>query len=226
MATSRPRQVSVDNMVYERIRDDLLSGHYEPGAKLRIEELTTKYQLGISPIREALSRLAEGGLIVYEAQRGYRVAKVSVEEYADLVSMRLMLEPAALRQSMQNGTLEWESNVVAAFHRLSTMQGRLSEGSVIAYRDWAREDRSFHLALIAACQSGWLLHFSRVVIEQIARYHRDRILSGLLPMHRTENEHKRLMDAALHRDVDHACQILVEHIQSVSARVSEAVSAR
>ncbi len=226
MAVSRPRQVSVDNMVYERIRDDLVSGHYEPGTKLRIEELGVKYGFGASPIREALSRLAEGGLIVYEAQRGYRVAQVSVEEYTDLIAMRLMLEPEALKQSIDCGALEWESNVVAAFHRLSTMQSRLAEGSVSAYRDWAREDRGFHQALISACPSPWLLHFARTVIEQIARYHRDRILSGLLPMHKIENEHKRLMDAALSRDSESARALLMEHIRSVSTRVKDAVSAR
>lgn len=225
MVNSRPRQISSDDLPYRQIRDDLFAGRYEPGAKLRIEELTATYDFGASQIRETLSRLAATGLIVYEAQRGYRVAQVSAEEYDDLVAMRLRLEPEALRQSIEHGTLEWESNVVATFHRLSTMHGKLYEGSMNAYQNWAREDRAFHAALISACRSPWLLRFSGMLIEQVARYHRDSILRGSLPMKETEEEHKRLMEAALQRNADLAGDLLHQHIVSVSKRIRDAIEA-
>jgi GntR family carbon starvation induced transcriptional regulator len=219
MAGSRPRQVTNDNLVYERIRDDLLSGHYEPGSKLRIEDLSAHYEFGVSPIREALSRLAEAGLINYAAQRGYRVAAQSPEEYADLVSMRLMLEPEALFRAIRAGDLNWEADVAAAYHRLSRMQAEMADGSAEAYRGWARADRSFHLALIASCPSRWLLTFCRMIIEQTARYHRAQIMAGTLPIHRTGIEHKALLDFVMARDVDGACQALREHIQAVADRI-------
>jgi GntR family carbon starvation induced transcriptional regulator len=217
--SSRPRQVSADYAAYDLIREDLLAGCFEPEAKLRVEALCERYGLGTSPIREALSRLAESGLITYEAQRGYRVAPVSIEEYADLVAMRLKLEPDALARSVANGDISWEVDVGAAYHRLSRMHEQLKPGSPDGFADWTREDQSFHLALISACRSPWLIRLCTITNSQIARYQRDRTLAGVLPVEQTRTEHKALMEAALARDAERSRELLTAHITAVANRL-------
>ncbi len=209
-------------LAYETIREDLLGGLYEPGDRLGIGELRDRYGIGASPIREALSRLAESGLIVALPNRGYRVATVSREEYRDLVDMRLTLEPGALARSIGNADLDWEARVAAAYQRLASTHRQLVDGAAAAYRDWAREDRGFHLALISNCGSDWLLRFCRSIYDQTARYHRDRILTGVPPVRKTEREHNALMEAAIARDADTACDLLRGHIESVARRIESA----
>tara|TARA_R110002072_G_scaffold19422_16_gene71950 strand:- start:1518 stop:2216 length:699 start_codon:yes stop_codon:yes gene_type:complete len=215
---------SAQHRAFQSIRADLLAGCYEPGEKLRIEDICTRYQTGISPVREALSRLAETGLIVALPQRGYRVASVSTEEYADLVEMRLRLEPDALYRSIKRGDIEWEARVAAAHQRVSSAQKSLKLGSPDALRDWAREDRGFHAALISDCGSPWLLHFCRTLHEQVARYHRVRILEGIAPSVRTEDEHEELVRAALGGKADIAANLLNIHIRNVADRIGTALA--
>lgn len=207
---------------YDTIRQDLLGGRYEPGAKLRIEALCARYGFGASPIREALSRISESGLIVAVPQRGYRVAAVSLAEYRELVDMRLTLEPEALARSIARADIDWEARVAAAFHRLTSMHRLLRTKAPDGFRNWAREDRAFHLALIANCGSDWLLKFCGAVFDQTARYHRERILDGVAPVRDTENEHKALLEAVLEHDAKAATHLLRTHIKNVAARIERA----
>src|SRR5215475_9391594 len=99
---------------YRRLRDDIISGVLIPSEKLRIEHLRQRYGMGASALREALSRLVSDGLVECEAQRGYWVSPVSRAELEDITAARKVIEVEALRQSIEFGSLEWESRVVAA----------------------------------------------------------------------------------------------------------------
>lgn len=232
MQTERPREsgnthpkgASALHRVYEQLRADLIAGQFAPGEKLRIEDVCDRYHIGPSPVREAMSRLAESGLIVALPQRGYRVAEVSTAEYADLVEMRLKLEPDALYRSIKSADIDWEARVAGAYQRLASAQRMMKTGSAEAYRNWAQEDRGFHTALISNCGSPWLLNFCRVIHEQTARYHRSRILEGIAPARKTEDEHSDLMRAALDRNAQLATDLLLVHIRSVSDRIGDALA--
>jgi DNA-binding GntR family transcriptional regulator len=208
---------------YESIRADLLAGSFAPETKLRVEELCARYGLGPTPVREALSRISAGGMIVATPNRGYRVAAISRAEYRELVELRLTLEPNTLARSISRGDMDWEASVAAAYHRLSTMQKGLRKKTQDGLRNWAREDRGFHLALLSNCGSDWLLRFCASIYDQTARYHRDRILQGVAPARQTEDEHKSLLEAALRRDAKGAVQLLRKHIHNVAARIERAL---
>lgn len=209
---------------YESIHQDLLAGAFEPGEKLRIEDVCDRYGVGISPVREALSRLSETGLIVALPQRGYRVATVSTEEYADLVQMRLKLEPDALYRSIRNADIEWEAGIASAYQRLRGAQKLIEEGSPEGPRIWAQEDRQFHGALVANCGSPWLINFCRILHEQTARYHRMRIVEGITPTNHTEAEHAQLMCAAIDHKADAGADLLRKHIRNVADRISSCLT--
>src|ERR1700694_1563026 len=88
----RPTLVEIDvpgslvELGYGKIREDIVFGHLAPGEKLRIEDLRGRYGLGATPLREALSRLSAIGLVEASAQRGFRVARVSVEDLDDVTA--------------------------------------------------------------------------------------------------------------------------------------------
>jgi GntR family transcriptional regulator, carbon starvation induced regulator len=208
---------------YESIRADLLAGRFAPDAKLGVEELCARYGLGPTPIREALSRISAGGMIVATPNRGYRVAAISHAEYRELVELRLTLEPDALARSITHGDIDWEARVAAAHHRLATMQKQLRAKAEDGLRNWAREDRGFHLALLSSCGSDWLLRFCASIYDQTARYHRDRILQGVAPVRQTEDEHRSLLDASLRRDANGAAALLRKHIHNVAARIERSL---
>src|SRR5437879_3925351 len=81
--------------VYEVIRSELLNGGLRPGQKLKMVELTERFGVSQSVIREALTRLTEQGLLVATPQRGFRVRDLSIEDIAELTETRLQIEALA-----------------------------------------------------------------------------------------------------------------------------------
>nr|WP_281167857.1 FCD domain-containing protein [Amorphus coralli] len=199
------------------IREDILSGRFEPGRKLLLDHLRTQYGFGSSPLREALSRLAADRLVTAKGQKGYWVAAISEDEFTDITDMRLFLEPEALERSIERATLDWESGVVAAFHRLTRVEGTLDKAPEELSGEWERENRAFHLALIENCGSPWLLRFVLVLSEQSERYRRQAVARLAVPKETLLAEHKAIFDAAIARNAGLASELLKVHIKN-SAR--------
>ena len=212
---------TVASSVYDQIRLDILTGDLRPGEKLRSEYLRGRYNAGISPVREALNRLATERLVCREDQRGFHVAGVSKAGLIDLTKSRCWLEEIALRQSIERGDEEWEEQIVLAFHRLSRTP-RSSDETTYAYNPkWERLHRDFHNAVIAACGSHWLQGFCEQLVDQADRY-RQLAAAVSYPKRNERGEHQALMEAAIERDADRAVEIQTAHIRKTADIVLEA----
>lgn len=198
------------NEVHARLRADILSSKLAPGSKLRFEALKEAYGVGISPLREALSRLVGKGLITAEGQRGFRVAPATTADITDIAMVRAEVEGTALRKSIDHGDDAWEANVVAARHRLGLMENRKSSEEISEER-WEARHREFHLALISGCRSPWLINLTELLNDQFDRYRRLSVENSL-SQKPTILEHQKIMDAALKRKADLAVRLLHEHI--------------
>jgi DNA-binding GntR family transcriptional regulator len=218
----RPRQPgqTVTTLVFERLRADILGVHFRPGEKLRFRELRARYGVGVSPLREALTRLAADGFVVLEDQRGFRVAPVSRADLRDLTRLRQQLETTALAQSIAEGDEEWEVKVMAAYHRLSKLPEHEPGDQRVMNEQWARRHEEFHFALVSACGSPRLLQFRKMLFDQSERYRRLSKAYGAQPRD-VLAEHRAIMDAALARDTSLATALLAEHLGRTTADVLE-----
>ncbi len=192
--------------VLDRLRDDLMSGELLASQPLRLAALRDRYDVGLTPLREALFGLVAEGLVTFEARRGFRAAALSVDELYDVTEQRVLIESQALRRSLDRGNLAWESRVLAAHHRLAgtgmVVDGRLDPAWVTAHRD-------FHRVLVEACGSPWLLRFRDVLADQSERYRRWSVLKA--PERDVAAEHRGLADSVLARDAETATSRLAEH---------------
>ncbi|MFM9927261.1 FCD domain-containing protein [Variovorax sp. H27-G14] len=209
---------------FVQLRRDVLDGTFGAGAKLKVDELQAAYGLSSSPLREALSRLAQEGLIRADERRGFRVAPISEQDLADITRMRLMLDVSALREAIAHGDDAWEGAVVAAFHRLDKVESRLGDGPVVLDDAWSELHRAFHLALLAACPSERQRLWGASLFDQAERYRRFSARHRKTAR-RKSNEHRKIMDATLRRDADTACAMLEEHILSTQRNVTAALKA-
>lgn len=212
------------DQAFQRLRKDILCGSFLAGAKLKVDELQSTYGFSSSPLREALSRLSQEGLVRADERRGFRVAPVSADDLADITRMRLMLDVSALKDAIRNGDDRWEASIVAAYYRLEKVEARLSDGPVVLDDEWSELHRSFHIALIAACPSERQLAWSVSLFDQAERYRRFSA-HFRKTSRRKSNEHKKLMEATLGRDADTACALLEEHIRSTQRNVEAAATA-
>lgn len=209
---------SISDKAYDQIRTDVIFGRLKPGQKLRLDRLARQYGASVSTLREILSRLSSEGLLLAEGQRGFQVKPVSAAEFKDIAAMRLLLESHAIALSFAAGDLNWESNVVAAYHKLSLMERQMMDDDKPDLENWKRYDREFHQTLIAACGSQTLLDLFAGVYDQYLRY---QIVAVVFRGKVAADEHRLLRDAALKRDAKRAGDILRRHIDGCVAHTVE-----
>ncbi|MDE0796720.1 MAG: FCD domain-containing protein [Alphaproteobacteria bacterium] len=205
--------------VYDMMRQDILKGDLPPGEKLRVEYLRDRYGVGASPIREALNRLSVDGVVVRVDQKGFRVAEVSVAELDELIKTRCWLEETAIRESIAAGDDAWEERLVLAFHRLSKTPRSADQVTSAMNPDWEVLHRAFHLALIGACGSRWLISYCEQLNDLADRY---RQLAAY-PRRNELDEHKAIMDAAVNRKPDDAVEVLVDHYRRTADIIRDSV---
>ncbi|WP_131736395.1 GntR family transcriptional regulator [Actinomadura roseirufa] len=199
--------------VYARLRSAILdTGELVPGERLRPAELSGRYGVSLSVVREALGLLAAKGLVRIERNRGFRVTPLSPEVLADLTEARVINEGAALRLSVERGDVAWESEVLAAHHRLAGQPLFLDGDPPPRNGEWARAHIEFHHVLIKACGNSVLLDIcSR--LSDTAELYRAWSAAGTREVRRdVAAEHKGLLDAALARDADLAARRFEEHV--------------
>lgn len=204
------------------LRNDVIGGNFGAGAKLKLDELQARYGFSSSPLREALSRLAQEGLVKADERRGFRVAAISAEDLRDITRMRLLIDLPALEDAIAQGDDGWEATVLAAHHRLDRMESRLSDGPVVLDDEWSSLHKGFHQSLLAACTSARQLAWSESLFDQAERYRRFSARFRTTSR-RKSDEHRRLMQAVISRDTQLACALLTEHIQSTLRNVEAAL---
>jgi DNA-binding GntR family transcriptional regulator len=207
--------------VHAAVRADILDARLRPGDKLNTREICAAIGVSNGAVREALAQLATEGLVVAEAQRGYFVAPVSRAELLDLTRSRIQIERLCLEDSLTHGDLDWEGEVVAAFHRLSRVSAFDTPDDKAVSASWCAAHARFHAALVSACRSPILLGFRNDLFDRSERYRR---LSIEAPQSTRDiaAEHKALMEACINRDItatlalisdhfEHTAQLLLDH---------------
>ena len=201
-------------MASQRIADSLrtaiLDGSYQPGERIRQEDLATRSGASRIPVREALRMLDSEGLVTLIANSGAWVSKLTLDECVESYLIRERLEPLLLRRSMPR--LD-----AATVDRL----GRLADDmeSKAGVEAFLRADREFHLSSYAGAASGqtWYIiarlwnttqHCRREFTRRAVRG--DPGDSGLAVSHL---EHRLLLDCVRRSDPDDAERVLVTHIR-------------
>lgn len=198
--------------IYNRLRSDILLGVFRPGDKLKLDALRQHYDASVNTLRETLSRLVSDGLVANEGQRGFTVVPVSLADLRDITEMRRLLECHAARLSVQHADLDWESRVVAAYHKLSKVEEMIDTDPAKYGPLLETYNRSFHGALISACGSRWLLNFHGIMYDQSLRYRMLAFQVRDFPREQSRREHREILDAALARDANRLVGVLGTHI--------------
>jgi DNA-binding GntR family transcriptional regulator len=195
-------------LVYQRLRTDIIEGRLAPGEKLRVEHLRVRYHIGAGTLREALTRLVSDALVQTEGQRGFTVAPVSLADLADLTELRLHIELDALRQSIRLGHPDWQQALTTAYTQLQACPVNAQTRP-----RWEALNARFHEVLISGRSSPWTLHVWRMLAHHGERY---RHLAMNLP--RSERdvvaEHRQIYEAALQGHEARAALALEAHIRT------------
>jgi DNA-binding GntR family transcriptional regulator len=201
------KRTTTPDGVYRMLRAAILGGRVPAGGQLREAHIAADLGISRSPLREALTRLEEEGLIVKVPFRGAFVAEVSAEEVAEIASVRLLVEPYA-------GELAAEALRGAERHRLVKAIEDLRRAtdeddiptSIDAHLQFHRlfYDLSGHGAL-RDLWGGWETKL-RLYLSVDHRSYDD--------LHEIADDHERLAAVALEGDVEAFRRELAAHFQS------------
>lgn len=205
--------------LYEALRTDILMGTYDPGSKLKMETLKKRYDSGVNVLRESLVRLSSEGLVEAEDQKGFRITSHSPSRLSDLTRLRILLECDGARHSFARGGVDWESNLVAAHHKLAYMEAKMHDDQDAHFSMWYQCDYEFHASLIAACGSSLHQHYHKQVYDQFRQFVVVELKTSGFRGHDIVAEHDTIMKAALERDIDACTAALELHLREFQKRI-------
>tara|TARA_R110002051_G_scaffold297236_1_gene363501 strand:- start:8 stop:763 length:756 start_codon:yes stop_codon:yes gene_type:complete len=207
---------TLSDRLVEVVRDMILSGAIEPGLPIRQDSLAKDLNVSKIPLREALVRLEQDGLVISHPNRGFFVRAMSVAEAEEIYDLRLKLEPDAAAEACLAATDEEREFATRTLAQLdaAAASGASAVGAL---------NRAFHMALT---QPGHRI----VTMEITARLHvmADRYVRKHLEYkgrHLTaEAEHHDILQAWMERDPRRVRRLVSEHLEHILRDLREEFS--
>jgi DNA-binding GntR family transcriptional regulator len=194
---------------YSDLRERIMSGRLPAGHRLLPEELALALAISPTPIKEALVRLDQDGLVAMETRRGAVVRRFSAEDVGNLYEARQLIELHTLSRGFAEGHID------AGFaDGLDALQAKLlahrALGSEAGLNDALTQDRAFHGLIVSLSTNRTLADWHARVMMQT---HTVRVYSlASYPMERLANEHAAIIAAIRQRDAAAAHAALQRHL--------------
>lgn len=192
------------SIVTERLRTAIVNGSLKPGSQLSEVELATSFGVSRGPVREALQRLVQEGLLLSEPHRGVFIPVLTDDDVSDIYVAREALESAAIRSIVTSGTFGVVSQELGQY--VAQMESAAAEGDWDSVGD---ADLEFHVALVDASGSPRLRRMFSTVISET------RLCLGALTAAEARAdlvpEHRQICDLMQEGKTDQALAVLKKH---------------
>ena len=205
---------SLSRQAYQRIRDKIITLQLSPGALVNEAALIDELQIGRTPIREALQRLACEGLVVLRPRRGAFVASLSITDLQQIFELRRILEGYAAVLAAERAT---EADLTAMEATLTKLHEADRRGDAQAYIE---VDRAFHRALARGAHNRFLEYIlTRMYHLNLRLWY--LALDKIGPMRETIEEHRRVLEAVARHDGPQAGAAIGDHITAFQTRIRD-----
>lgn len=198
---------SLTSIIFEKIREDILNGRYEPGEKIVEAKLAEELGVSRTPVREALKQLELDGLVENIPNRGVIVKGISEQDIEDIYTIRMAIEGIAARWSVERMDD-------------SELQGLKDIYELMEFYTFKKDvdkvfelNTRFHETLYKATKSRYLEHVLKD-FQIFIKSTRNESLKSEGRMEQALAEHKLIMEALTNRDVDQAVKYIVNHVDN------------
>jgi DNA-binding GntR family transcriptional regulator len=189
---------------YQRVREAILQGQYEPGAPLFEVHLASHLGMSRTPVREALKVLARDGFVQVVPTRGYIVPRRSMEDLQELFDLRESLEGLAARSAAQRAS-------DAEIAQLGLLCQRYEQEQ--DWESWAQIGTDFHNLLTVAARNQRLAAILDSLNGQIVHSRRSVLRADAQRRDAAIREHRAILDAITARDGAEAERAAREHVR-------------
>ena len=206
------------DVVLNTLRQAILKGELKPGERLMEIALAEKLGVSRTPIREAMRKLEQEGLVVMIPRRGAQVANITEKDLNDVLEVRIALENVAIEKACDRMSEEEMGRLWLA---AKEFEHTIAEGNLVKL---AEADVAFHEIIYKASDNKRLIQVLNNMREQIYRYRVEYLKEGetrdLLV-----KEHEELTKAIRERDVERAKQLSFQHIENQRMAIMRSIEA-
>jgi DNA-binding GntR family transcriptional regulator len=217
---ARPAQrgATVSVAIYRDLRTDIVSLRRKPGEVISEKQIAEAHGVSRTPVREAVLKLADEGLIEIFPQSGTFVARIPVAALPEAIAIRRVLEEATVRYAAGRAT---RSQIARLRACLELQREREAECD---HEGFHQADEAFHaqIAEIAGYPGFWTL--IQQVKVQVDRYRR-LTLPVRGRMGRVVVEHEAVVDAIADHDADRAARAITAHLDDLQLTIADAQKA-
>lgn len=193
---------SASAIVFEALRTAIVEGDLPEGEPLRQHEIARMFNTSRIPVREAISRLQEQGLVKTQRYKGAVVASLSADEAAEIFDFRALIEPEIMRDATPRMTPDDLARAEDACVAFSASDNPM---------DWGNLNREFHAALYSTSALRYFIEVSRNAMDRVERHVRAQLVMSN-GMGRADKEHFAILDACRKGDRERAAALTRSHI--------------
>lgn len=199
------------DQLYQQIKQDIQAHAFPVGEPIKQVELSVRYGVSRIPIRDALQKLKNEGWLTTSGKRGVMVPPLSAEEAEDLYMMRMYLEPLLLGHGItriNNQTIGKAEDIL----------DKIDNDNTLSIEEHGELNWQFHGVLYHAANRPTLYNTVSGLHQQCGRYIGYHTLK-LNYLETSQDEHRQLIDAIKHNQVQKAKQILKSHIAETGEKL-------
>jgi len=204
----------MDERIYHLLLYEILSGEYVLGERILINQLTQKYDVSTTPIREALSKLENDGLLIKEPYKSYSVKEFSIKEIEELYEARIILETEAIKLATKRINDEQKEE----FQKILNDGLKYSQNK--NYGKFNKNNAEFHFHIFKTSANNYLYNMMKSIYKQIMLLtfksfsSTDRIKFSL-------KEHKEIFYYIKNNNKDQAIKLGKKHLNKSLNRVKK-----
>ncbi|MGD8563546.1 MAG: GntR family transcriptional regulator [Desulfarculaceae bacterium] len=202
------------DLAYQQIKRMLLVNELVAGQKLRYQDIASKLKVSQTPVIHALTRLENEGLVASEANKGFFVPELDLNEARELYEMRQTIECFLIGRTaalIKEGQIAQLQDLMAAHKKF---RGEMYTRE----RLWC--DAKFHLAIASFSGHATGERFLRQVFDRLVlRYRPERF--SMARMSEAEQEHSQVFEALMAHNPDKAAEVMERHIKRGCEHIME-----
>ncbi|MFN0263088.1 GntR family transcriptional regulator [Tepidamorphus sp. 3E244] len=205
---------------YHELKRRIMYGELAPGVRMLENDVAVLLDMSRTPVREAMIRLADEGLIEVRPRRGMEVLGITVDDLEEIYAVRLPLEAAAVELAATRGLEPEERTCLEEAQAL--MDQALSAGDT---RTWSEADDAFHGGLVKASRNRRLATILDTLQVQLHRGRRATTVMREKPQ-QSNQEHHGILAAIIARDPERARSLHEAHLRRTSGLLVDLLRSR
>jgi len=210
---------SITDQAYEILRSEILTCRLQPGSQIAQNQLVEQFDLGLTPVREALKRLEMEGFVQSIPRFGYIITPITTKDIEEIFELRLILETAAAKLATKRASDE----MLAMLVKNATFSYQYHDTQ--SYADFLEQNKMFHITIALLARNQHMADILANLLDKSQRmFHAGLELRD--SSDEMQHEHTELVDAMIARDADRAAEICEEQIINSSRRIFEMLQNR